>query len=56
MESPASSRSFSRERSTWTVPLMDGGMDDCGVPQPMTMTRRRSGVSVRVSLQPHSFN
>lgn len=51
MESPAFSHSSSREKSMWTVPLMDGGMDGCGAPQPTTMTRRRSGVSVRVSLQ-----
>lgn len=50
MESGASSHSSSRGWSTSTVPLTDGGMDGCGAPQPMTMTRRRSGVSVRVSL------
>lgn len=49
MESHASSRSSSRGGSTWTVPLMDGTMDGRGAPQPTTMTRTRSGVSVRVS-------
>lgn len=51
MESPASSHSSSRRRSTQTVPLMDGGMDGYGAPQPTTMTRTKSGVSVRVSVQ-----
>lgn len=51
MESPASSHSSFRGRSTQIVPLMDGGMDGCGVPQRTTMVKRKSGVSVRVSLQ-----
>ena len=51
MESPASSPSSSRGRNTRTAPLMGGGTEDCGVPQPTTMTRRKSGASVRVSLQ-----
>lgn len=51
MGSPASSLSSSRGGNTRTVLLMDGGMDGCGVLQHMTMTRRKSGVSVRVSLQ-----
>lgn len=49
MESRASSHSSSRRMSTGTVPLMEGGMDGYGAPQPMTMTWTRNGASVRVS-------
>lgn len=51
MENPASSRSSSRRRNTWTVPLMDVGTDGYGVPQHMIIIWIKSGVSVRVSVQ-----
>lgn len=51
MESPAYSPSSSRRQSTWSVPLTGGGMDGYGVPRRTTMTRIRSGVSVRVSFK-----
>lgn len=50
MENPASCRSSSRRRNTWTVPLMDVGMDGYGVPQHTTIMWIKSGVSVRVSI------
>lgn len=51
MENPASSRSSSRRRNTWTVPLMDVGTDGYGVPQHTTIIWIKSGVSVRVSVK-----
>lgn len=50
MESPVFSRSSSRRRNTWTVPLMDVGTGGYGVPHHTTIIWIKSGVSVRVSV------